>query len=353
MKIAEIAPPWIAVPPQGYGGIELVVHELASRLHARGHDVTLFAPEGSTAPCEIVSLLPPTGPDAIGNGMVEAIHAVGSHLAAGSFDVVHDHTLMGPGLAAVSGAVPCVHTLHGPWTEHSALYYGLLADRVHLVAISESQRRGNPAIPYAATIPNGIDLDRYPLAAGPREDFLLYIGRATPDKAPELAVELARRADLPLTLVVKRGEPQEREHWERHVEPLLRDCDVALEGISHEEKVDLLRRARAFVFPIQWEEPFGLVVAEALACGLPVVATPRGAVAELVDDGVTGFLRADLEGLAAALGDVDRISPEACRAAVEARYSAEAMTDGYERLFRAVAAGAGVPAGAGVAAAAA
>jgi glycosyltransferase involved in cell wall biosynthesis len=186
---------------------------------------------------------------------------------------------------------------------------------------------------YAATVPNGIDLSAYRLGGGPREDFLVYIGRANEDKAPEAAVELAHLAGLPLKLVCKHAEPQELEYWKRVVEPVLGPDDEVLSEISHDEKVALLERGKAFVFPINWEEPFGLVVIEAMACGMPVVARPGGAVADLVVHGETGFLDDDLTRLAADIDRVDQISAAACRARVEQHFSAEAMISGYENLF--------------------
>jgi glycosyltransferase involved in cell wall biosynthesis len=337
MRIAEIAPPWLPVPPEGYGGIELVVDLLASRLQERGHDVTLFAPKGSDSEAEVVSPLPPAGAGSIGDRWFEAYHALVAYRRAAEFDLVHDHTFLGPALSVMrADKPPVVHTLHGPWEERARLYYGLVHEQIHLVAISESQRRQNPSLRYAATIPNGVDLSRYPLGEGPREDFLVYIGRSNPDKAPERAVEVAHRAGLPLKLVVKRSEPAEEEHWARVVEPQLHGSEEILEEVDHDAKIDLLRRGRAFIFPIRWEEPFGLVMIEALAAGMPVVATPRGAATEIVVDGETGFLCDDLNELAKAIGKVQRISPHACRARVTERFSGDAMVTTYEQLFRAV-----------------
>jgi glycosyltransferase involved in cell wall biosynthesis len=264
----------------------------------------------------------------------ERYHALSAYLRACEFDLLHDHTLLGPALGAMlAGVPPVVHTLHGPWTSEARAYYELLNEHVHLVAISETQRRANPAVRYAATIPNGIDLDSYPFADGNRDEFLVYIGRANSEKAPELAVELANRARRPLKLVVKRSEPDELEYWERKVEPRLHADVEVLSEISHDEKVGLLQRGRAFVFPIRWEEPFGLVMIEALACGMPVIATPRGAAREIITDGETGFLCSELDQLAAAIKKTETIAPSACRARVEKHYSAAAMVSAYEELF--------------------
>jgi glycosyltransferase involved in cell wall biosynthesis len=334
VRVAEIAPPWFPVPPQGYGGIELVVDLLARLLQERGHDVTLFAPKGSDSEAAVVSPLPPAGATRMGDPWVEISHVLSAYLRRSEFDVIHDHTFLGPALAAMlDDGPPVVHTLHGPWTQEAKDYYGLIHERVHLVAISQSQRDANDAVHYAGVVPNGIDLSAYPASTAEREDFLVYIGRSNADKAPEAAVELAHRAGRPLKLVVKRNEPAEVEHWERAVEPLLGADDEVLSELEHEAKVDLLQRGRAFVFPIRWPEPFGLVVIEAMACGMPVVATPYGAVGELVIDGETGYLAEDLDDLAAAIDRVDTISPQACRARVEQHFSAAAMVTGYERLF--------------------
>lgn len=337
MRIAEIAPPWIEVPPEGYGGIELIVDLLTTGLHARGHDVTLFAPEGSRSDADVVSPLPAPGASSIGDPWFEAYHVLVAYREAEQFDLVHDHTFLGPALAAMlRDGPPVVHTLHGPWEGRARSYYELIDEQIHLVAISAAQRSTNRSVQYAGTIPNGIDLHSYPLGEGRREEFLVYMGRSNPDKAPELAVELAHRADLPLKLVVKCSEDAEREHWEREVEPRLNGSEEVLAEISHDEKVDLLQRGRAFVFPIRWEEPFGLVMVEALACGMPVLATPRGAARDIVVDGETGFLRDDLDDLVAAIGAVDEIAPRACRARVEDHFSADAMAAAYEELFEQV-----------------
>jgi glycosyltransferase involved in cell wall biosynthesis len=335
MKIAEIAPPWIALPPTGYGGIELVVSLLASGLQERGHSVSLFAADGSHSEADVISPLPPAGTELIGDPWFEAYHAVVAHLRADEFDIVHDHTFLGPALAAMrDGVPPVVHTLHGPWDERARGYYDLVHDGTHLVAISSSQRAANGSVRYAATIPNGIDVDQYPLGEGPRDDFLVYIGRSNADKAPERAVEVAHRSGRPIKLIVKRAEPAEQEHWERHVEPRLDGTEEILDDVDHETKVDLLQRGHAFVFPIQWEEPFGLVMIEAMACGMPVVAAPRGAASEIVVDGETGYLREDLDEIADAVAKADQISPQACRGRVEEHFSAEAMVSRYDDLFK-------------------
>ncbi len=339
MRIAEIAPPWFAVPPSGYGGIELVVALLADGLTEQGHDVTLFASGGSQTKATLVSpLIDPPDPALLGNPWFDAYHALSAYLAIGDeFDVVHDHSgITGSAMGALlRGNPPVVHTLHGPWTEVTRRYYDFLHEHVQLVAISEAQRADNPDVRYAGMVHNGIDLSSYPFRAD-KDDFLVYIGRASPDKGPSIAIEVARRAGLPLAMVIKKNEPFERAYWDEIVAPLLNDEVEVYEAISHEEKTDLLGRARAMVFPIQWPEPFGLVMAEAMACGTPVVACPAGAAVELVHDGVTGYLRGSIDGLVDAVSSIGNCSPSACRQYVDQHFSATVMVKHYERLFASI-----------------
>ena len=271
-------------------------------------------------------------------------HALSAYLAIGDqFDVVHDHSgVSGSAMGALlRGNPPVVHTLHGPWTEVTRRYYALLHEHVQLVAISESQRADNPDVRYAAMVHNGIDLASYPFRAD-KDDFLVYIGRATPDKGPSIAIEVARRAGLPLAMVIKKNEPFETAYWDEIVAPLLNDEVEVYEAISHEQKTDLLGRARAMVFPIQWPEPFGLVMAEAMACGTPVVACPTGAAVELVQNGVTGYLRSSIDELVDAVASTGNCSPSACRRYVDEHFSASVMVKRYEQLFtETVGAGAG------------
>jgi glycosyltransferase involved in cell wall biosynthesis len=340
MRVAEIAPPWFTVPPQAYGGIELVVSFLADGLSARGHDVTLFAASGSESKADVLSSSgAPPDPALLGNIWIDTHHALHAYLHADEFDVVHDHSgIVGPALGAMlGGRPPIVHTLHGPWTESARRYYSLIHERVHLVAISNAQRADHPSLRYAATIHNGIDPPAYPFRDA-KDDYLVYVGRANPDKGPTRAIEVARRAGLPLVMIVKKSEPFERSYWQESVVPMLTDDVEVFEGVSHDTKVDLISRARAMVFPIDWAEPFGLVMIEAMACGTPVVACPIGAASEVVADGVTGFLRQTLDELVEAVGMIERCDPHACRLRVEQHFTAEAMIDAYDALLSEVAA---------------
>ena len=335
MRIAVVAPVWFPVPPSGYGGIELVVSLLADGLVDAGHDVTLFASGGSTSKAELISPMPePPDPRELGNPWYDAFHALSAYLQVDGFDVVHDHAgIVGPVCGAMlRGSPPVVHTLHGPWTPQTRLFYGLAGRHVHLVTVCDGQRADNPDVPYLATVHNGIDLDSYAYREK-KEDVLVYIGRSNPDKGPKEAINIARRAGLPLQMILKASEPPEREYFEHEIEPLL-SSDIELhENVSHQDKVDMLGRACAMIFPIRWPEPFGLVMVEAMACGTPVVTTNWGAAPELVDDGVTGYRRDGDDDLVDAIGLARKLSPAACRARVEELFSAQAMVRGYEAAY--------------------
>lgn len=337
MRIAQLAPPWFPVPPSGYGGIELIVSLLADGLVDRGHEVTLFASGGSTTRATLVTPLEQApAPEILGDVWSDTFHALSSYRAIrdGRFDIVHDHSgIIGPAMASVRpSGPPVVHTLHGPWTDAGRRFYGLIDEDIHLVAISKTQQADNPSLRYAAMIYNGIDPDSYTYRED-KDDYLVYIGRANPDKGPATAIEVAKKVGLPLKMIVKRNEPPEKRYWEETIVPTLDDTIEVFQNVSHADKVEMLCRARAMVFPVQWQEPFGLVMVEAMACGTPVVAGRWGAATELVSPGVTGFLADGVGDLAAAVGKVGQIDHRACRERVERMFSTDTMVSGYESLF--------------------
>jgi glycosyltransferase involved in cell wall biosynthesis len=336
VKIAEIAPPWIAVPPPGYGGIEWVVSLVADGLVARGHDVTLFASGGSTTTAKLSSVFDPApGPSTIGNTYLEVVHAFAAYERAHEFDVIHDHSgMVGLALGARAG-LPVVHTIHGPLYDDALRWYRMVGARASLVSISDSQREPAPDLPFAGRVYNGIPMERYPFRKD-KEDFLLFVGRVNREKGPEVAVEVARRTGARLVMAIAMKEPFEFEYWREHVEPRLTGDEEILGEVSMETKADLMARARCVLMPIQWPEPFGLVMAEANACGTPVLAFRRGAAPEVVADGETGFVVDTVEEMCAALGRLDEIDAAACRARVERLFSAEVMTRGYEEVFERV-----------------
>ncbi|HEX9695719.1 MAG TPA: glycosyltransferase family 4 protein [Actinomycetota bacterium] len=334
MRIAQICPPWFSVPPTGYGGIEWVVALLADGLAERGHDVTLFASGGSTTKATLVSEFEtPPGGAMLGQMWFEAVQAVSAYKHKDSFDVVHDHCgIIGPSIGANIDGPPIVHTLHGPFTEQAKRYYRLTSPPLHLVAISEAQRAFCPDLNYAGTVHNGIDLAQYPMRVD-KEDYLFFLGRINREKGPEIAVEIAARAGMKLKMAVKMSEPFEQEYWREVIEPRLTGNEEILGEVSVEEKAALLAGARATLFPIQWPEPFGLVMTESMACGTPVLAFPNGAAPEVIVDGVTGYLPETIDEMVACIERLDRIDPAACRAHVEKNFGAATMVAGYEQIF--------------------
>ena len=339
MRIAQVAPPWLAVPPKRYGGIEWVIALLADGLVDDGHDVTLFATGDSTtkAKLEYVYEKAP-GSEAINSIMHDTLHTLLAFRDPSQFDVYHVHIPFSALVAGTLSGVPVVHTLHGAFTPEMREIYGRVADEMWYVAISEAQRKQMPELRYAGVVYNGIDLDRYPLRRE-KDDFLLFLGRTSPDKGVARAIETARITGKRLVMAVKVANDIETTHW-AELQPTLPENVEVLGEISHGDKVDLLERAQAVLFPIDWQEPFGLVMTEAMACGTPVIATPRGSVPEVVADGETGFI-VSVENYAEEaavclerLGDID---PVACRARVLRSFSKEVMVSGYERVFESVA----------------
>ena len=343
MRIAQLCPPWLAVPPKGYGGIEWVVALLADGLADAGHEVTLFATGDSQtrARLEYVFEQAPGSPyiNDIVLDTTQTLHALTD--ARARFDVLHVHSPFSALAAAVETGVPTVHTLHGSFVPEMTRLYSFVAQRAWFVAISEAQKRFNEDLRYGGVVYNGIGMAAYPLQED-KEDFILFLGRAAPEKGWRRAVEAAVAAGERLVSAVKIAHPTEQEEWTNNVQPILPPEYEVLGEITLAEKVSLLRRAKAVLFPIDWPEPFGLVMTEAMACGTPVIATPRGSVPEVVEDGVTGWI-VDVEDYPAQaaerLARLSEIDPVACRDRVQRLFSKEAMVAGYEAAFELAASG--------------
>ena len=347
LRIAQIAPPLERVPPARYGGTERVVHVLTEELVRRGHQVTLFASGDSTTSAELVPIVEralwgdPRSRD-LGPLWAAALARVTRDLDR--FDVVHSHVDYPFFPAARLSPTPVVTTLHGrlDLPELAPVYREV--DDLPLVSISDAQRAPIPQARWVGTVYNGIDLAALPFRAASR-GYLAFLGRISPEKGLDVAIRVARRVGLPLRIAAReplpyRDDPKVRDDWdyyERCVKPLLREPGVEFVGeIGGSDKADLLGGAVALLFPIRWPEPFGLVMAEALACGTPVVAFRHGAVPEVVEDGVTGLIASPDDEIAMAR-DLERrlsaIDRRACRRAAELRFSPAAMADGYERVY--------------------
>ncbi len=333
LKIGLLAPPWAAVPPAGYGGTEAVVCQLAHGLTAAGHDVVLYATGDSTARVPIIHAMPTAEWDRLGRGEVELPHVMGGYEALAGCDIIHDHTLLGPAWALASGYDRVVTTCHGPLDGDVRAIYRRYGKRLPVVAISRDQAAHAPEITVDRIIHHGLDPDDYPYGPGDG-GFLLFLGRMTPEKGVREAILAARAAGKPLLIAAKTREPAELAYFTDVIRPLLTD-DVEVVGeVAGESKLALLGAAEALLNPIQWAEPFGLVMIEAMACGTPVIACPIGAAPEIVVDGITGFLCADPTDLVSAIHRVDELNREACRAAVVQNFSTDRMVADHLALYR-------------------
>jgi glycosyltransferase involved in cell wall biosynthesis len=263
---------------------------------------------------------------------VEVRHVLYAYEALRDVDIVHDHTIAGPVLGAGKRERLVVTTNHGPFTDDANAIYRAIDARVPILAISRHQASTARGVSIARVIHHGVDVTRFPMGDG-KGGYLMFLGRMSPTKGVREAIRIARTAGMPLAIAAKMRESRERDYFDNVIAPLL-DRDIRYLGeVGNAEKVELLGGAIALVNPIDWDEPFGLCMVEALACGTPVLATPRGAVPEIVDDGVTGFLRADVTDLPAALADVGTIDRRACRAAVIDRFSAGRMVENHVRFY--------------------
>lgn len=344
MKVAIISPAWFPVPPPRYGGIEWIIALLADGLVDAGHEVTLFASGDSETKAELVSVFPEAPSRFIGTTLYELHHALACFERAAEFDVINDHS--GPLAAAVGGAVstPVVHTVHGPLDTRAGELYeqvAQVAPQVGLISVSLNQRKPRPDLPWVANCHNALDLSAYPVHPH-RGDYLLFLGRMSPDKGAHRAIEVAEEVGVPLKLAGKMQDLLEQEFFETNVRPHLGANIEYVGEVSHAEKVDLLQNARATLFPIKWEEPFGLVMIESMACGTPVIATRRGAVPEVIEHGRSGIVVDEHTQMGAALPEADALDPLECRRYVEENFSAERMVRDYVEAYEAVLAGAGV-----------
>jgi glycosyltransferase involved in cell wall biosynthesis len=335
VKIAVLAPVWFPVPPTGYGGIEWVVWLLAEGLVDAGHEVTLFAAGQSRTRARLECVFDEAPSDDIGKTFTELRHALHCYARQDDFDLINDHSgLLG---AAVGGALrtPVVHTVHGPLDGLPGTAYEQIAavsPNVGLVSISLNQRKPKPDLNWIGNCPNALDFDLYPFAPD-RGDYLLFVGRMSPDKGAHRAVRTAMETGLPLKIAGKMREPLEQQYFDAYVRPHLTSRIEYVGEVSHGEKVELLQHARATLFPIEWEEPFGLVMIESMACGTPVIATRWGAVPEVIEDGRSGIIVDDWSLAPAALEEADALSPESCRGYAETHFAPARMVRDYLHAY--------------------
>ena len=336
MRIAQIAPLYESVPPKLYGGTERVVAHLTDELVRRGHEVVLFASGDSKTAAELVSCR-----DVALRLDSDLSWDIPAHLSmlaevrnrAHEFDVLHFH-------------LECIHlpffsdrieqtltTMHGRQDISDLGTLHRHYPNYPLVSISDSQRRSLPHLNWVKTIHHGYPKSQYTFSPAARGTYLAFLGRISPEKGLDQAIEISRQTDIPLRIAAK-IDRADKEYFEARIEPLLKSSGIEFIGeIAENEKSEFLGGALALLFPISWPEPFGLVMIEAMACGTPVVAFPRGSVPEIVDHGVTGFLVESVKEAVAAVREIHTINRATVRAVFERRFSVDVMAKNYERAY--------------------
>lgn len=334
MRIGLIAPPWVPVPPPAYGGTEVVIDNLARGLKELGHEVRLFTVGESRCPVP-TDFLYPTAVAPIGQSVQESAHVLAAYEALAGMDIIHDHTTLGPLLAGMRGVrrPPVAATNHGPFTNETRPIYAEIARHASIIAISHSQARSACGIPVAGVIHHGIDLTVHQPGQG-EGGYLMFIGRMCVDKGVHHAVRVAKKTGKQLVLAVKMREAAEFDYFEEEVKPLLDLDDEMPSEMPVGQRLALLRGATALLNPITWCEPFGLVMAEALASATPVLAFRNGAAPEIIDDRRTGYLCSDEEEMIGAVDRLAEIDRGECRATAERRFSLLRMARDHERLYR-------------------
>lgn len=340
MRILQLAPIWETVPPPAYGGTEAVVSVLTEELVRRGHEVVLYASGDSTTSAELRSVFPTSlrasglTAEALQYGLVHVAHALRE---ARDFDIVHSHSGPPSEIAlALSHMVdvPMLATLHNLLVDDTRFIWSNYGGWYN--SISRQQYSILPDLPkarFAGVVHNGIDVETFPFQPE-KQDYLLFIGRMTEDKAPHLAIEAARRAGRRIVLAGKVAAPEECAYFEAKIAPLLKGTGVEFVGEADADlKRELYAGARALLCPLQWDEPFGLVMIEAMACGTAPIVFRRGAAPEIVTDGETGYLVEDLDEMVARIEEVGRIDPWRCRTEVEVRFGPAALADRYLAIY--------------------
>ncbi len=336
MRIAQIAPLFESVPPKRYGGTERVVHWLTEELVAKGHDVTLFATGDSVTSATLVPVRAQAARFVANFERNNAPYARMLELVfrrAGEFDVLHFHIDFHPFSLFSRQPVPFVSTLHGRMDQDWVTEIYDLFPQVKLVSISDNQRRPMPHLDWAATVLHGMPPGLLtPQREGAR-DYFAFLGRISPEKGIESAIRIAAAAGVRLRIAAKIGE-EDVQYYRDVVAPLLEAGDVEFLGeIDDARKPAFLSGARALLFPIDWPEPFGLVMIEAMACGCPVIAFRRGSVPEVVEDGVTGFVVDSMAEAVAACARVDALDRATVRRRFEQRWTSGRMADDYVALY--------------------
>jgi len=348
LRVAMISPLFESVPPKLYGGTERIVFQLCQGLTDQDVEVVLFASGDSLVECSMHAVIP--------EGLRLKQPPVNDSLAyhykmmaqvakqAPEFDVIHNHSDYWMFPLTEMTQTPILSTLHGrlDLPDSHAAYCSF--PKGHLISISDAQRKPLPDLPWLSTIYHGLDLEKFKFHPKPGQ-YLAFLGRISEEKKPEWAIQIAKHAGVPLKIAAKIEGALGQDYYSRLVKPHVDGKFIEYIGeISEHEKSEFLGNALALVFPIDWPEPFGLVMIEALACGTPVLARPYGSVPEILKDGVTGFVHSDLEVLAQKVGRLSQISRLECRQWVNERFSLQRMTEDYIDVYRKLATTQGIAA---------
>jgi len=338
MKIAQIAPLYESCPPRLYGGTERVVSYLTEELVRQGHDVTLFASGDSCTSaklvpfCETALRLDPRIKDAIPPHivMLHRVRALADH-----FDVLHFHVDVMHYPLISDFADRTVTTLHGRLDLYELKDVFTTFSHVPLVSISKDQRRPMPPVNWLGTVHHGLPRDLLPFNPAPKGEYLAFLGRISPEKGPAQAIEIATRSGAKLKMAAK-IDRVDRAYWEDVIHPMVEaNPNVEFVGeINERQKASFLGEAAALLFPIDWPEPFGMVMIEAMACGTPIVAFPRGSAPEVIDEGVSGFLVDDVDGAVEAVERLPGFDRAKARECFEHRFSIERVCQDYVRIYR-------------------
>ena len=338
MRIAQVAPLFEKVPPRHYGGTERIVSYLTEELVRRGHDVTLFASGDSATSAKLVSCcdealrLNPKVRDPLPYQIMQLEKL---RQRADDFDVVHFHTdlLQFPLIRGLAGRT--VTTLHGRLDLPDLMpFYREFRD-IPLVSISKAQRWPMPDVAWVGNVPHGLPRDLLPFQPFSGGDYLAFLGRISPEKRPDRAIQIAMQAGLTLKIAAK-VDHADQDYWEQRIRPMIEQTPrVEFIGeINDHEKAAFLGNARALLFPIDWPEPFGLVMIEAMACGTPVIAFRCGSVPEVIEDGLSGFIVSDVEQAVESVRHADKLNRLLVRRAFERRFTVEAMARAYLDIYR-------------------
>ncbi|MGJ5676877.1 MAG: glycosyltransferase family 4 protein [Nostochopsis sp.] len=337
MKIAQVAPLWEQVPPPTYGGVELVVSRLTDELVRRGHEVTLFASGDSQTLAKLEAVYPralrldPNFKEYTPHEMLELSQV---YQQAAEFDLIHSHLGVSALPLASLVSTPTVHTLHGNFTEDNCNVYSHHQKQPY-ISISNAQRQIN--LNYVGTVYNGINPNDYPFVDKPQEPpYLAFLGRFSPEKGPHHAIAIAKKTGWRLKMAGK-IDVVDSEFFEKEIAPQIDGQQIQFLGeINHAEKTELFGNAAITLFPITWQEPFGLVMIESMATGTPVIAMNLGSVPEVINHGVTGFICQNVDEMVAMIPQALELNRQTCREYVENRFSVMQMVNGYETVYEQV-----------------